>query len=191
MSVAEYNRTRALGVLILALFGVVLGSLLDGLHTHSGATEYTHPWIWKMAVWVPPLFGGASLAIGTTHADFDRRVGRAPRRFGWPSILLQIVLFSVTYWMSAYLPVSSATKLVLLLLAFAAIWAVFDRHWQGIVLAILTAIVGCGVEASLVAAGKFRYTQPDMLGVALWLPALYMNASVAVGNLGRKVLPGR
>jgi hypothetical protein len=41
------------------------------------------------------------------------------------------------------------------------------------------------VEVVLSSAGLFSHTHPDVLGVALWLPWIYVAASVGVGNLGR------
>ena len=67
-------------------------------------------------------------------------------------------------------------------------WYVSDKTWQGFVLAILTAIVGTGFEMVLTTTGHFYYTQPHILGVPVWLPLLYICASIAVGNLGRKLL---
>ena len=34
-------------------------------------------------------------------------------------------------------------------------------------------------------AGLFHHTQRDMLGLAYWLPWLYVAGSVGIGNIGR------
>ena len=63
------------------------------------------------------------------------------------------------------------------------------------VLALATAAVGVGVEATLASRGVFSYVAPDAGRVASWLPWLYVAASVAVGNLARYLAaaprPGR
>ena len=43
----------------------------------------------------------------------------------------------------------------------------------------------CAVEVVLSRAGLFRHTHPDVLGIALWLPWIYVGASVGLGNVGR------
>ncbi|MCY0541599.1 hypothetical protein OVW21_26595, partial [Klebsiella pneumoniae] len=48
-----------------------------------------------------------------------------------------------------------------------------------------TAIVGFAVEVTLSRAGLFFHTHPDVLGIALWLPWIYVAASVGLGNVGR------
>jgi hypothetical protein len=50
---------------------------------------------------------------------------------------------------------------------------------------VSAAASGVAVEAILSSAGLFSHTHPDILGVALWLPWLYVAASVGVGNVGR------
>ena len=55
-------------------------------------------------------------------------------------------------------------------------------------MAVLTAVIGPLVEAALVHAGLFGYREPDVLGVAMWLPALYACGSIAFGAVGHKVM---
>jgi hypothetical protein len=66
-----------------------------------------------------------------------------------------------------------------------ALWWRLDGTWQGLAQAAATAAGGCAVEMVLSGAGLFRHTHPDVLGVALWLPWIYVAASVGVGNVGR------
>jgi hypothetical protein len=48
------------------------------------------------------------------------------------------------------------------------------------VFALIAAIAGPAVEATLVAIGAFEYTQPDFLGIPVWLPALWANGGVMI-----------
>jgi hypothetical protein len=90
--------------------------------------------------------------------------------------------------MTAFVPLKSGSSLDLLIAGSTIlVWLLLDRTWQGVVLAILTAIVGTLVEITLVRLGAFWYLPPKdaLFGVGSWLPWLYFSASVAVGNLGR------
>jgi hypothetical protein len=88
---------------------------------------------------------------------------------------------------SGALPLGSAAVAAILAPASLALWLWLDRTWQGLAMAATTAVVGCGVEVVLTRAGVFQHTHPDVLGVALWLPWIYVAASVGMGNLGRSL----
>ncbi|MEZ4298484.1 MAG: hypothetical protein R3B70_26265 [Polyangiaceae bacterium] len=86
---------------------------------------------------------------------------------------------------SGLLPGSNAVIAVVLGVGAAAMLAVLDRTWQGVVLAVGTGLGGVVVEATLVKAGLFHHRRPDVLGVPVWLPVVYFGGSVAIGNVGR------
>jgi hypothetical protein len=69
-------------------------------------------------------------------------------------------------------------------------WLVCDGRLAGVVHAVTTAACGVLVEAALVRGGFFVHTQVDMLGVAGWLPALYLCAAIGVGTLGKRLVDG-
>jgi hypothetical protein len=105
----------------------------------------------------------------------------------WAQAWTGFGLFAGLYAASGYLPASNVVKLVVLTLGAAGLFAWLARTPLALVLAATTAIVGPLVEASLVRAGFFSYTQPDILGVAMWLPSLYAAGSVAFGGVGYKL----
>jgi hypothetical protein len=176
---------RGRSSLILFLTGALLGSFFDGFHTHSGTTYYTHPWVFKMAWWVPLLFGGATWAIGDSHVRCDRVLRRFQRVLSWPPILAGLFLFGVIYYLSGYS--HSPLKFYFILGGSLFLWILFDRTGQGILLGLGTGIIGSLVEITLTHFDYFHYTSPDRWGIPYWLPFLYFGASVAVGNLGRKL----
>ena len=184
-------------ILIIFAVGFIVGPIGDFYHVHTGTTTYP-PEIYGfyflgLPFWVPLLFGGAALAVGLSHPSFDQMLGPKHRRPGAQSlsrVLIGLVFFLGAYILSGYLPVSFGwhNDLILALLAIVA-WALLDWTWQGLVLGALTAIAGTAAEIILVHLGIFSYLPPrnTLLGVAPWLPWLYFNASVAVGNLGRSL----
>jgi hypothetical protein len=177
------------GAGLLFAFGAVAGSLLDALHTHSGTTVYARVWFFQMSAWTPFIFGLAGLSVGLSYPLAERLTGRRPGRvLTWPEAWTGFGLFAGLYGVSAYLPASNGTKLLLLTLGAAGLFGWLARTPLALLLAALTAIVGPLVEAALVGTGFFAYTHPDFLGVAMWLPSLYAAGSVAFGGIGYKVL---
>jgi hypothetical protein len=114
----------------MLLLGAVWGTLLDGLHTHSGTSS--------------------TLVLACAAA------------------------FSLLYAASGYLPVSNPAKLIVLLLGGGALWIATGRNPLTLVLGIASAVLGPATEFVLVHLGVFRHLQPDVLGIPIWLPALYL-----------------
>jgi hypothetical protein len=173
-------------------FGAVVGSALDAFHTHSGTTVYARPWLFQMSVWTPLIFGLAGLSVGLSYPLAERLTGRRPgRRLSWAEVSAGFAVFAGLYAVSGYLPASSAVKLVVLLVGAAWLFAWLARTWLALGMAVLTAVIGPLVEALLVHTGFFTYREPDLLGVAMWLPALYACGSLAFGAVGEKAMGGR
>ncbi len=182
-------RTR-LTLLQIFVFGALLGSFFDWFHTHGGVTAYPYPWIFGMAWWTPPLFGAAALSIAGSHVLLDRALGRRMRALPTWVVVGGVVYFGCFYYLSGSWHTSNFGKLAALLAGWAVLFGLLDRSWQGAVLALVTAWVGCTVEILLTGAGAFTHLTADRWGIPVWLPALYLLASLAVGNLGRKLLAG-
>jgi hypothetical protein len=174
--------------LALALLGALLGPVLDYAHVVTGAIRYapdvrTVPW------WVPFLYAGASVAIGLSHPLADRLLARRCRvALTPPRIAAGFAGFCAVWIASGAVPLGSAAVAAILAPASLALWVWLDRTWQGLAMAACTAAAGCGVEVALSRAGLFEHTHPDVLGVALWLPWIYVAASVGLGNVGRHLV---
>jgi len=172
--------------IFLVFLGATVGSLFDWLHVRTGAIAYPHPTSLGIAWWVPLLYGTAAPAIGLSHPLADRWLGRQARV---PHTRVRLILgfsgFCAIWFATGALPYSSTIVAAILAPISLAIWFLFDRTWQGVVLAIATAVFGFGFEAILSRLGLFRHTHPDVLGIAIWLPTIYVAASVGIGNLGR------
>lgn len=183
--------------LLIFIFGTLVGSIFDGFHTHSQTTAYTNPWILKMAIWVPPLFGSAMLGIITYHTMMNRwfKLKTPPPLTGggwgegenWKKITAGFFLFAIQYASSGFIKLESLPALLLQLLLTGFIWFLFDKKLIGILLAIPVAIAGSLVEIFLIRSGGFYYLKPDFLGIPFWLPCLYLSASIVVGNLAKKI----
>jgi phosphatidylglycerophosphate synthase len=170
---------------VLALLGATLGPVLDYAHVVTGAIRYPPP-VRFVPWWVPLLYMGASLAIGLTHPMADALLHRPVRE---PLTVSRVAAgfagFCAIWVASGALPLGSAAVAAILAPASLALWWWLDRTWQGLAQAAATAAGGCAVEVVLSRAGLFAHTHPDVLGVALWLPFIYVAASVGLGNVGR------
>jgi hypothetical protein len=164
--------------LTLFAVGATLGSALDAIHTHFGATAYTHPVLFRAAWWVPLLFGFA-YPIGLLAPLVDRRPPR-----GKP--IAAMGSFVIAYWLSV-LPAAWTTVAAILFVLFALSWWVLDRTVAGLVIALLAAIGGPAVESALVWAETFVHLQETAFRVPGWLPFLYLNAAVGLQCLARSL----
>lgn len=173
-------------VLLLAGLGATFGTLFDWAHVMTGVIVYPHPTRLGIAWWVPLLYTGASLAIGLTHPAGDA-ILRRKARFAHTPLRLAIGFFGLcaVWFASGALPFSSPMIGVALAAMSIGLFAGLDRTWQGALQALFTALMGCGVEIVLSHLGAFSYRRPDVFGIALWLPFIYVAASVGLGNVGR------
>jgi hypothetical protein len=171
--------------LVLFGLGATVGTALDAIHTHSGTTAYPDPIVFMMAWWTPPIFGFAGLSTGLAYPLVralrrrDVATTRSPARAA-----SGFALFVGLYLASGYLPASNAVKLVVLLAGACALGWANARTRGAILVAVTAAIAGPVIEIVLVSLGAFRHLQPDVLGIPIWLPALYASGSIAFGVAG-------
>src|SRR5215831_14543365 len=137
--------------------GALIGPAADQIHLQSGVLSYSRPsrLLWGQALWVPPLFGGASLALVWGHALLKRLLHRPPVPASASACALTLAL-------------------TLLWGARVAISPTLDKAIAG----PLYAILGPLFEAALSSTGAFHYRHPNLLGVPLWLPAIYLHVSL-------------
>jgi hypothetical protein len=157
-----------------------------------GVITYPRPFLAGQAWWVPFLFFGAVLSMLVTYPAIFRGMKRA---LGWPQAHAAveprearraIVEFFLAYATTAV----GAGQPVLVLGALTGAflvrlwldWRAADDLGRRALVAALpfvaaASVVGPLVEAALIALGQFRYVDPHVLGIAMWLPALYMHAA--------------
>jgi hypothetical protein len=170
---------------VLFALGATLGTALDGIHSHFGATSYTHPVFWRAAWWVPLLFG-AAFTIGMIRPLVDRNRVRPT----WGRIGAAFACFIAAYWASV-LPFGWPVIVTILFALFLLSWWVNDRAPIQLAIAAAAAIGGSTVESILVGRGLFVHHQVFAFGVPAWLPFLYMAASVPLCLLAKRLVAPR
>lgn len=162
-----------------------MGPVLDGIHTHSGTLAYPHPVFFKMAWWVPPLFGSAALSLVSFVMFADRWLKRPVRRLSMFDVVLGFLVFVLVYFASGFWQAESIVKTILFTGVGVLFWWILDRTWQGAFEIVLIVFTGCVVESVLTQLGLFYYLAPDVFGIPYWLAPLYIVAAIAVSGLAR------
>ena len=182
--------------IILFLSGALFGTLGDFIHvitetdgypTGVGLLPFT-----GQPLWVPLLFGFASVGIGLIHPQLRSRFGpKNVRNEKAKDCLLANVIFLLLYAASGLLPFETGgIKDGVLALGAIGVWYRFDRTWLGVVLCAGTTAIGVGVEIFLTQYELFYYNPQtaNFFGVPSWLPWLYSTAATSVGYLGGYLL---
>lgn len=163
-------------ILILAAIGGTLGVLLDALHSHFGATSYTHPVFAKAAWWVPLLFAGAYIA-GIVRPLLDEGPSISANKAA-----LGMGLFVLAYALTVA-PLDVSSRVALLMAMFATGFYFCDPTRACLIVALIGGFTGPFVESMLIRSGTFVHHEAHIEGVPVWLPLLYMNAGVGLGTL--------
>jgi hypothetical protein len=155
--------------------GAVVGLVFDRIHVVTGVLWYAHPVLFGQAVWVPFLFGFGGLVLVNGHRLFLRHP--PPLRPSPFSLVAPAVGFAAAYLATGLWsdhPVWLTAGLVLFWLGRVAGRPTADRIAAGLAFAV----GGPLVEAVVSATGGFFYRHPDLFGVPIWLPALYLHVSL-------------
>ncbi len=195
MSDQSQKRVRLAPAPLSALFGfgAVTLSICDGFHTHSGTTSYPNPVALMAAWWTPLIFGLAVGAGGPAYAILYQLLGGRKAPPSWLQLAPAFVAFCSLYYFSGFYHganphETNVTKLAVLGGAALVLYALLDRTVAGALCLVATALTGPCVESILVHLGAFLHLQPDVLGVPMWLPALYACSAPVVGQGARRVL---
>jgi hypothetical protein len=179
-------------VVFFAVVGAVVGTALDALHVLTGVLAYPHPTLGLQDWWVPALFASAGIALCEGH----RRVavvlaGRTPPWASTRDTAACVLLLVAVYGSSGLLKAWAHTAALLYVALFAMAWRLTAQQARRALMihAAGAAVMGPLVEILISKAGGFHYLVPDVAGIPIWLPPLYMNAAVAGAALDRWCWP--
>jgi hypothetical protein len=172
--------------------GAALGTALDAIHVYGDVETYAHEALGRLAWFVPVEFGLAGVASAVAIPVLERLAGRSGPR-AWPmwERLRELPLLTGLYFTSVEANGANATLFAVALLVLLSVRLAFAPAPGDWVFALAAAIAGPAVEATIHAAGAFDYTEPDFLGLPLWLPVLWANGGLAIRRLFGPLAPAR
>jgi hypothetical protein len=186
-------RLTTVELLTLFSIGAAGGLVGDAGHVQAGTTTYLDdslPFVWESQLWFPVLVGLATASIG------ELRLRLAPPRPGFDARVAIGAIASVlaVYALTALVydePEGPATTLVLMLAVIVA--CALGGGWPAIACGIAAAVAGPLAEIVIVEAELAEYSSAadSLLGVALWLPALYLAFGVVAARLAELIVARR
>jgi hypothetical protein len=172
---------------VVALAGAIVCTVCDHLHATHGVLWYPKVAYWDQSWWVPLLFFVATLAglfsAGVIRKALGGRELDPPTR---GQIAGDVIGFVTAYLYTVF--GHHQPNLVLGVLLGFWLVRVLNRMppWL-IVFSLLTGLGGTLFEASWSGLGFFYYRNPDVIGVARWLPGIYLHAAFLMASLERLV----
>jgi hypothetical protein len=164
--------------------GATLGTALDAIHAYGDVETYSNEVLGRLGWFVPLEFGLAGVASALAIPALERAAGHRPPR-PWPmwERMREVPLLIGLYVTSVEANGANATLFLgglLVLLAVRLAFASAPGDWA---FALVAAVAGPLVEATIHATGAFDYTEPDFLGIPLWLPALWAIGGLAIRRI--------
>jgi hypothetical protein len=172
--------------------GAAAGLVGDAGHVQAGTTTYLegNPLIWESAWWFPLLVGLATASVG------ELRLRLAPPRPGFDPRLAvgAIAAILAIYAITALVydaPEGPATTLVGMLALLVACW--LANGPAAIVCGLAAAVIGPLAEIVIVELELAEYADSadSLLGVASWLPFLYLAFGVVAARLAELLVARR
>lgn len=184
-------RLRGTEALFLFAIGAAGGLIGDAGNVQSGATVYAEtdvPFVWESPVWFAVLVGLATVTTGEVRLRLGPARPGTDARIGVAAFAAVIAIYALTSIVGDdTLPsVVLVTSLGVLVVALVA-----DR--PGVVCALLACLIGPLAEAAIVALDLSEYTGANdaLIGVAFWLPGLYLAFGAAVARIAELLVARR
>ncbi|MEO9233498.1 MAG: hypothetical protein ABI421_09210 [Polyangiaceae bacterium] len=159
----------------IATGGALICTIGDHLHATHGVLGYPQVYAWSQAWWVPLLFFCGTL-LALAGSRMCRTIFKAPPIAPNDTRLVaaDAIAFAAAYALTSFTHAApNETMLILVAFWVARILMMPTPKWI-IAFSLLSAVVGPLTEAIISACGLFAYAHPDFVGVARWLPGIYL-----------------
>jgi hypothetical protein len=164
--------------------GAALGTSLDAIHAYGDVEDYSNEVLGRLGWFVPLEFGLAGLAAALMLALLERVVGpgRPPPWTVWEQVR-EIPLIAGLYVTSVVANGPGAVPFAVALAVLLAVRLTLGAAPGDWAFALAAAAAGPAAEAAIHAFGAFDYTEPDFLGLPVWLPLLWANGGLVIRRL--------
>jgi uncharacterized protein DUF2878 len=174
-------RNRLIGAFLL---GATLGTALDAIHAYGDVESYPNDALDRLAWFVPLEFGLAGIAVAFTIPVLERVAGEGrPREWSAWERVRELPLLAGLYVTSVAANGPGNAAFLVGLLVLLAVRLTFGEVRGDWAFALVAGVVGPAAEAIIHATGAFDYTEPDFLGIPMWLPALWANAGLSIRRI--------
>ena len=181
-------RLGPLALVALFAIGAVGGLIGDMCHVESGTTVYLDdglPYVWDSQLWFPLMVGAGTAALGWIRVRLGESGGGDPENAR--DVVAMVAAILALYALTAIVRGEPQPVAIVLVYGVAAlICARFARGPSELACGALAALFGVGTEIALAGAGVFEYAADvdQVVGVAAWLPGLYVAYGVVAARLG-------
>jgi hypothetical protein len=164
--------------------GAVLGTALDAIHVYGDVETYPNEVIGELGWFVPLEFGLAGVVAAFAIPVIERLYGEGtPPAWTWWERVREVPLLAGLYVTSVAANGPNSAIFAIALLVLLAARLAFTTARGDWAFALVAAVAGPLTEAAIHAIGAFDYTEPDFLGVPIWLPALWANGGLAIRRM--------
>jgi len=151
---------------------------------YGDVETYPNEVLGRLGWFVPIEFGLAGVASALAIPVLERAVRQGSPR-AWPAWerLRELPLLIGLYFTSVEANGANAKLFAVALVVVVAARLAFAAAPGDWAFALVAAVAGPAVEATIHAIGAFDYTEPDFLGIPIWLPALWANGGLAIRRI--------
>ena len=162
------------------VLGGVYISLGDRSHIAFGVLSQVDTSFFGQAWWVPPMFGAVSISLIQGLQVIRRLLGEETPERSPVRLTVAAIAFLVVYSLTGPLGGGGVPLAAVLTLLWVVRLVIWRERRSTIILCLLIAALGPLGEWIVSALGFFSYANPDLLGLPVWLPAVYLHGGLVV-----------
>src|SRR5947208_3584979 len=164
--------------------GAWLGTGLDAIHAYGDVEDYSNEILGQLGWFVPLEFGLAGILSAVAVGLLEQVAGTGrPRPWTVWERARELPVLAGLYVTSVGANGSGAVLFAVALAVLVAARLVLAPTRGDWAFALAAAVAGPAAEAAIHALGAFDYTEPDVLGLPLWLPLLWANGGLAIRRI--------
>jgi hypothetical protein len=162
---------------LLFVVGALLLSLCDRVHLEFGVLVQAGPKLWGQGLWVLPVFGGGAVGILAGYPVIRRALGADRVAWSGARVLRSAILAAAAYVVTG----PFAGSPLLLSAGLYGAWlarVILRRSGAAAAYSLVVGVLGPAAEATFSALGLHTYAAPHLVGIPMWLAAIYLHGAL-------------